>query len=354
MEGGRLSDSSQRSGPRVTSRDVARRAGVSQSSVSRAFTPGASVAKQTRQAVIDAARELGYRPNAFARSLIKRQSRIIGLMISQLDNPFYPRVVEAISRRMQANGYHVLVFLTRGEDADDDLQEILQYPVAGLLMASATLSSRLAGECAAAGIPIVLLNRSVADAAVVSVTADNWRGGYDVAGFLLNAGHRRPAFIAGLTNASTSRDREAGFLHGLRERGVDCLTRAVGHYTFAGAESAALALFNVSTPPDAVFVANDHMAIAVMETLRSQLGLRIPDDVSVIGYDNVPQAAWASYRLTTVEQPADRMVETAVNALLAQVEGGRAIEKRIVIRGRLIVRSSARSSTPPDCASGES
>ncbi len=337
----------------MTSRDVARRAGVSQSSVSRAFTPGASVAAKTRQAVIDAARQLGYRPNAFARSLIKRQSRIIGLMISQLDNPFYPRVVEAISRRLQASGYHVLVFLTRGEDADDDLQEILQYPVAGLLMASATLSSRLAGECATAGIPIVLLNRAVADAPTVSVTADNWQGGFDVADFLLDSGHRRPAFIAGLANASTSRDREAGFLHGLRRRGLDCFARAVGDYTFAGAENAALTLFDVTSPPDAVFVANDHMAIAVMETLRHVLGLRVPADVSVIGYDNVPQAAWASYRLTTVEQPAERMVAAAVDALLTQVEGSSPAEQRIVIRGQLIVRDSARLSLPPGCSGGE-
>ncbi|SEO47681.1 LacI family DNA-binding transcriptional regulator [Aquisalimonas asiatica] len=327
---------------RVNARDVARAAGVSQSAVSRTFTPGASIAAETRQRVIAAARELGYRPNAFARSLITRRSRMVGLVLADLDNPFYARMLEAVSRELQAAGHHVMLFFTDRGEADDALQEILQYPVAGLLMASATLSSALARECAEAGIPVVLVNRDVPDAPTVSVTADNEAGGAAVGDFLARAGHQRVAFIAGDPEASTSRDREHGFREALARHGLTCHARAVGNYTREGAREAARTLFRVNAPPDAVFVANDYMAFAVMDTLRGELGLRVPEDVSVVGYDDVTQAAWGAYNLTTVTQPTDTMVSTAVTALLDSIRDGAPGRERRVIAGELVVRRSSR------------
>ena len=326
----------------VTSHDVARLAGVSQSAVSRAFTPGTAVSESMRVKVFEAARMLGYRPNAIARSLITKRSRMIGLVISYLENQFYPLVIEGLSKRLREHGFHLLLFCTETEDADELLLEVLPYQIDGLVMASTRLSSAVARRCAEAGIPVVLFNRTVPGSPSSTVAADNAGGGRSVADLLCRAGHTRIAFMAGLEDTSTSRDREQGFLQGLAEHDQRCFARAVGNYRFDTAEQAAQALFGGKARPDAVFVANDHMAIAVMDTLRLQMGLRVPDDVSVVGFDDVPQAAWRSYRLTTVRQPASQMIDATVTLLLAQVAGRDTQAVAQILPTELVLRSSAR------------
>lgn len=326
----------------VTSLEVALRAGVSQSAVSRAFTPGASVAEATRKRVLEAARELGYRPNAIARTLITRRSRIVAMVVSYLENPFYPAIVERMSQRLQRDGYHLLPFISDTEAVDALLEQLMQYQVDGIVLVSATLSSALARECARIGVPVVLFNRVDAIGTVSAVSSDNVEGGRIAARALLGAGHRSPAFVAGLENTSTSRDREAGFREELARHGIRRYRRAVGHYSFDGARKAARRLFSTGRPPDALFVANDHMAIAVMDTLRHELGLRVPDDVSVIGFDDAPQAAWDSYRLTTVEQAVAPMVEATVALLMEQIDRKSASARRVDVPVRLVVRDSVR------------
>lgn len=330
----------------VTSTDVARVAGVSQSAVSRVFTPGASVSPRMREKVMEAARSLGYRPNALARSLISGRSRMIGVVVAYLDNQFYTVALEKLSNALQAKGYHILVFMasqTKG-NLDHVLQEILDYQVDGLVMASVAMSSDVAAQCDAAGVPVVLFNRSQDDQRLSAVTSDNLTGGRDVARFLVAGGHERIAYIAGWEGASTNRDREAGFMAGLKEAGIALFDRAVGDYDFERAKQATRSLFDrpAAKRPDAVFVANDHMAIAVMDTLRHELGLRVPEDVSVVGYDDVPEAAWSSYDLTTVRQPTNRMVDATVEILLDRIEEGVDRPRREAIEGPLMVRGSAR------------
>jgi DNA-binding LacI/PurR family transcriptional regulator len=326
----------------VTSLDVARLAQVSQSAVSRTFTPGASVSEVTRAKVEDAARKLGYRPNAIARSLITRRSRMIAVVMSYLDNQFYPVVLEKISQRLQRDGYHVLLFIADTREVDAVLSEILQYQVDGLVLASTSLSSALALRCSDAGIPVVLFNRTIRDSQnCSSVTSDNYEGGRLVARHLVDTGHERIAYIAGMEDSSTNLDRERGFRDSLAEHGRRCFARAVGNYDFEQAKAAARHLFTGPAPerPDAVFVANDHMAIAVMDTLRMELGLRIPLDVSVVGFDNVRQAAWGSYQLTSVDQDADAMIEATARLLLDQIDG-KVQSNAVVLPARLVVRGS--------------
>ena len=330
----------------VTSIDVARLAGVSQSAVSRSFTAGAVVSEDMRKKVFEAARKLGYRPNAIARTLITNRSRIIGVVVSYLENQFYPVVLEGLSRQLRQSGYHLLLFCPDTQDADDLLAEILQYQVDGIVLASTTLSSALAHSCADAGIPVVLFNRTVRNSPSSSVAVDNAGGGRLVAKLLCEAGHRRIGFIAGLEDTSTSRDRETGFMEGLAAHGERCWARAVGDYRFDGAVRATHALCAGSSRPDALFVANDHMAIAVMDTLRLDLGLRVPDDVSVVGFDDVPQAAWGSYRLTTVRQPAASMIEATVALLVKQLDEEQTERVDVVLPAELVLRSSARLPTP--------
>ena len=326
----------------VTSGDVARLAQVSQSAVSRTFSPGASVSEQTRLRVLSAAKQLGYRPNALARAMISGRSRLIAILVAYLDNQFYPLVLEQMSRALQERGYHVLLFMTDPGDQDGVVQKMLQYQVEGIVMASATLSSGLARECDRTGTPVVLFNRYVPSLPTSSVTSDNIEGGRLLAHFLAQGGHVRIAFITGHEDSSTSRDREAGFCKGLAECGMTLFGRIVGNYTFDGAAAAARQLFAQKRQPDAVFAANDHMAFSVMDVLRGEYRLRIPEDVSVVGYDDVPEASWGGYGLTTVAQPCLPMVEAAVSILLEQVER-RAVHRRAaVLPARLVIRSSAR------------
>lgn len=329
-------------GARVTARDVAARAGVSRSAVSRVFTPGASVSGPTAEKVREAAEALGYRPNVLARSLITGQSRIIGLVVAYLDNLFYPEALEELSKALQGQGYHVLVFIADNKsDATAGLvDDLLDYQVDAIIAASVGLSNDLTARCVAAGIPVVLFNRGQDDARLSSVTSDNVAGGRALAEFLIQGGHRKIAHIAGWPGASTQRDREAGFRAGLCAAGQTLHARAEVDFDLVKARGAARAMF-ADDPPDAVFVANDHMAFAVMDVLRFELGLRIPQDVSVVGYDDVAIAAWPAYDLTTVRQPAGQMVRRTVDHLMQKLRGEAAPEQ-ITIPGPLRIRSSAR------------
>ena len=326
----------------VTSADVARVAEVSQSAVSRAFTPGASVAPETRSKIIKAANQLGYRPNALARAMISGRSKLIALLVAYMDNQFYPTVVEQFSRRLQARGYNVLLFISDPGQQDKLVQKMMQYQVEGIIMASATLSSSIAGECADAGIPVVLFNRYVPATPASYVTSDNLLGGTLVADFLVRGGHERIAFIAGDEDASTNRDREAGFYKGLAAHGTTAWGRAVGGYEFDGAAAAARSLFGGGDIPDAVFVANDHMAFAVIDVLREELQLRVPDDVSVVGFDDVPEADWKGYQLTTVTQRLPEMIDSTLSILLEQIEHQAVVRRAAVVGVNLVVRQTAR------------
>lgn len=326
----------------VTSSDVARLAKVSQSAVSRTFTPGASVSPATRQRVLAAAQALGYRPNALARSLISGRSRIIGLVVAYLENHFYPIVIERLSRALQAKGYHVMLFMTEPGQQDDVVQGILQYQLEGVVLASVTLSSHIAEECAELGVPVILFNRYAPANHASSVITDNVRGGQLVGEFLLAGGHQRIAYLAGDENSSTNQDREAGFQRALTQAGQSLWRRAVGHYTAEGAKQALQTLMSEQPLPDAIFVANDHMAFVVMDLLRFHYGLRIPEDISIVAYDNVPEADWLAYNLTTVEQPVDAMIDATVKILTEQIEHKQVTTVKTVVETQLIIRGSAR------------
>ena len=329
---------------KITSLQVARRAGVSQSAVSRVFTPGASVSAKTAAKVREAALALGYRPNVLARAMITGRSRMIGLVVAYLENHFYPEVLEKLSNALQAEGYHVLIFMTSQTTGNIDavVEEILDYQVDGIIMASVAMSSDLSSRCEAAGVPVVLFNRLQDNETLSGVASDNVAGGRKLARFLVAGGHRRIAHIAGWEGASTQRDRERGFLSGLAEAGQQLAGRAVGDFRADRAKEAARTLFAGPDRPDAVFVANDHMAFAVMDVLRFELGLDVPGDVSVVGYDDVTISAWPSYDLTTLRQPANRMVEATVRIMLSRIETPDMPARRIAIDGPLIVRRSAR------------
>jgi DNA-binding LacI/PurR family transcriptional regulator len=330
---------------KITSIQVAQRAGVSQSAVSRVFS-GASASAETIAKVRRAAEELGYRPNVLARSLITGKTRIIGLVVAYLENPFYPVALELLSKALQARGYHILIFMAGNatEAIPQVVQELMDYQVDGIITASVGMSNDLTTQCDAAGIPVVMFNRGQDDARLSEVTSDNFAGARRATDFLIRGGHWRIAHVMGWQGSSTGRDRAQGFRAAMADAGLEPVAMVDGMYDRATSERVTREIMR-DARPDAILVGNDHMAFAVMDTLRGELGLKIPDDVSVVGYDDVPMAGWGAYDLTTIRQPVRRMVEATVEVLLQQIEGERAPHK-VRIDGPLILRSSARK--PPD------
>ena len=328
---------------KITSAQVAKLAGVSQSAVSRVFTPGASVSIKTTTKVKEAALSLGYRPNSIARAMVSGKSRMIGVVVAYLENQFYPEALERLSNCLQEKGYHVLIFMA-GKDRqsiDNVIEEILDYQVDGIIAASVSMSSGLSERCRAAGVPMVLFNRAQDEPNMSAITSDNIEGGKKIAKFLISSGHKKISYIAGWEGASTQRDREAGFISILNDAGLSLHSRKVGNFVLEESREATRSMF-LNNPPEAVFVANDHMAFAVMDTLRYELGLKIPDDVSVVGYDDVPAASWPSYSLTTVQQPVNIMVRETVEILIEKIENPEARPQKIKVDGPLILRKSAK------------
>ena len=328
---------------KVTSAEVAARAGVSQSAVSRVFTPGASASAKTVEKVKRAARELGYRPNVLARAMVSGRSRIIGLVVAYLDNQFYPIALERFSNALQAQGYHILICTAPNstQGVDDVMQDLMDYQVDGIITASVSISSDLADKANAAGIPVVLFNRGQDGSSFSSVTSANVAGGRKAAEFLLAGGHERIAHIAGWQGSSTGRDRRAGFLTALDAAGVAPWMVMDGMYQRDAALECARELLQGPKIPDAIFVGNDHMAFAVLDAVR-MAGLVPGQDISIVGYDDVPLASWAAFDLTTIRQPVRRMVEATVSTVLEHIEQPGTKPRQIEIEGDLILRGSAR------------
>ncbi len=328
---------------KVTAMDVARLAGVSQSAVSRVFTPGASASEATARKVREAAEQLGYRPNPLARAMITGRTRIIGLVVAYLENQFYPLALERLSRALQDRGYHILVFMAENSTArvSEVVQELIDYRVDGIITASVAMSNDLTARLLALGIPVVNFNRGQDDARLTDVTSDNVAGGRKATAFLIAGGHRRIAHVTGWQGASTGRDRAEGFRQAMDAAGLKPFAVIDGMYSRDTAAEVTRSLCAGADRPDAIFVGNDHMAFAVLDELRFALGLRVPQDVSVVGYDDVPMAAWPAYGLTTIRQPVNRMVAATVEAILGLIEGTAAPQKTR-IDGPLMVRRSAR------------
>jgi DNA-binding LacI/PurR family transcriptional regulator len=295
----------------------------------------------TRERVLEVARGLGYKPNAIARSLITRRTQIIGLVASYMTNPFFPTVLQAFTQRLHELGWRVLLFTAgTSEDVDELLPEVLAYQVDGLIIVTASLSSQMTREALGRGIPVVLFNRYAPGSGASAVSCANYEGGRLVADALLDAGHKRLAYITGREDTSTNVDRQQGFLERLSERGASCRVET-GNFTYQGGFEAALRLLGCEDRPDAIFCANDITALGALDAAR-KLGIQVPDQLSVIGFDDIPMAQWAAYDLTTVRQPVEAMIEASVELLLERVNNANLGSVLKFLPGTLVKRGSAR------------
>lgn len=327
---------------RITSHEVAHKAGVSQSTVSRAFSGDERLSKATRERVLKIARDLGYHPNAIARSLITQRTQIIGIVASYMSNPFFPVVLQAFTQRLHDLGWKVLLFTAgTSEDVDELLPEVMAYQVDGLIIVTASLSSKMTGEVLKRGTPVVLFNRYSPGSGASAVVCANYEGGRMVADTLLDAGHKLLAYITGRPDTSTNVDRQRGFLERLAERGYKSCKVEPGNFTYQGGFDGASRLLQSAKRPDAIFCANDITALGALDAAR-KLSIKVPDELSVIGFDDISMAQWAAYELTTVRQPIEEMIEASVGLLLQRVEDMTLESVLKFIPGTLVKRGSSR------------
>lgn len=326
-----------------TSIDVARAAGVSQSTVSRAFSTTTSVAPETRKLIYDAAESLGYRPNAIARSLITRQTGIIAVVIETLTDPFYSLILSELSYRLQSLGRQLMLLIVpEGTTADDVLTEALEYKVDAVVVTSAVVTSNMAEIFASRGVPMVLFNRYVPALKADAVSCDNVGAGRVVAKFLIGQGHTRLAFVAGCRHATTSLDRERGFVSELKRSGLKLHAKAHANFSYDAAYSVVSAMVTGADAPDAIFFASDVMALAGVDAIRTA-GRGVPDDISIVGFDDIAAASWAPYRLTTVRQPIPQMVNSVLRKLGLVTAPALTLTHKI--KASLIERESTRPRT---------
>lgn len=336
---------------RFTSFDVAALAGVSQSAVSRAFSPGSSISEAKRQKILEAARKLNYVPNSIASSLTTRRSNIVAVVLGHLANPFYVTVLSTLVRRLQADGRQALTFtIDHQAEADEALMRVLRYQVDGIILTSAQLSTRMTSICHDRGIPIVLFNRYIPGTDASGVRCDNVGGGRLIAETFLAAGAKSFALILGDTRGTTSADRARGFSDALVESGIarSRIRIIEGNSTYDGAYAAVSTAFSGTPLPDALFAVNDIMAMGSMDALRARFAVRIPEDVMVAGFDDIPDARRWPYRLTTVSQPVEEMVEETLKILHLD-DANQPIEPGIdrVVPVRLIWRDTVRPAKEP-------
>ncbi|MBM7069172.1 LacI family DNA-binding transcriptional regulator [Actibacterium sp. 188UL27-1] len=332
---------------KVTSVDVARATGVSQPTVGRVFASDARVSPAMRARMMEAATALGYRHNTLVRAMITGRSNIIGLVVAYLENPFYAEAIERFSTCLKARGYHALLVTASNDEnnVDSVVKDIMGLQVAGMILASISATLSLTRELDRPGIPLVLFNRGQEDAMIPKVTAANFEGGRKTAHLLVRRGHKRIAHVSGWQGSLTGLDRMNGFLAGLADPGQTPVACIDSHYDRDHAKVVTRQVFATPDCPDAVFVGNDHMAFAVMEVLRHELALDIPGDVSIIGYDDVKMAAWQDFNMTTLCQPANRMVDATVDMLMQMISGAAMPVRHVKITSELIERGTTRDRT---------
>jgi DNA-binding LacI/PurR family transcriptional regulator len=307
----------------ITAAEVARRARVSRSAVSRAFTPGASVSPEIRERVVRVADDLGYRVNRLASSLNRSRSNVIGLVGTDLQQPFHADLLAALSGTLLAGGFQCMLINAAKAERDIEalIARVLEYRVAAIVVMTGTPPARIVEECLNNGVPVVLVNKLLPKLAVDTVIADHSSGGRVAAECLLGAGCRRLAVVASAARTTSLVQRIDAFrARAARARVKVRLWQERATTDYRTGREAALALL-AKDAVDGVFCVTDLLALGFLDAARFECGRSVPQDLSVIGFDDIPQAAWSAYRLTTFRQPVDDLA-TAVITAIRQREAG--------------------------------
>ncbi|MCA8205111.1 LacI family DNA-binding transcriptional regulator [Burkholderia sp. AU33545] len=330
----------------ATATDVARLAGVSRSAVSRAFTPGASVSDKTRARIMRAAEQLGYQVDYNARNMIQGRSSFVGVVTSGLENPFRVKLLSPLAHHLGEQGF--LPILMDADDADQiahSLQILLSYRIAGVIMTSGAPPLALAREYVARRVPVAMLNRAAEIDGVDVVNSDNETGGRLAAQRLVQAGGKRFAFVGPHLSNFSGKARCEAFVQTLRtlpgRRGeVELCNTSTDSYE-SGQQAAKTLLDRSRGMPDAVFCATDMIALGFIDAARQRFGRSVPEDLMVIGFDDIPHARMGSYRLTTIAQNVDDLAREAVDVLVDRMTDFTLPTRTRVVPVSLVERDSA-------------
>ena len=307
----------------VTSYDVAREAGVNQSTVSLALRGDPRVAEQTRARIVEVAQRLGYVPNTLARNLRAARTHTVGAVVEDVANPFYAELLKALYAEFAKKGYRIILF----EESPDlgSGKELVSLLVGkaldGAIFTTGTLKAPAVEMLAERNLPLVLLNRYVDGIDTDMVTSDNVGGGHQAARHLVELGHHRIGLITGPENTSTSRDRELGLRTGLQKDKLSLPEdlRRVGSYSHESGYQLCRELLEQENPPTAIFCTNDVIAQGAFNA-AIRAGVEVPQELSIVGFDDLEMAGWEAFQLTTVGQPIQEMAESAVRILIDRIE----------------------------------
>ena len=322
---------------RVTAQDVADRAGVSRYAVSRAFTDGGYVEANKRQRIQEAAEALGYRPNALASGLQGGRSDLVAIFVGEMSNEYDKEVVSQLVIGLNAAGKWPIVIGGSEIAARDAVSSVLRYPLEAMILRSGSLDIEIVESCLKLGIPVISSGRVMHQKGVDNICVRNAEGAAAVTRLAIEKGRRRIAYIDGPPHFSSSHDRRSGVFAALAEHGLTAITEDVGDFTMLGGQTVTENI--LKSDPDAIVCANDAMAVGAIGVIRSR-GLRVPEDVAVVGFDDFSISAWSGLSLTTVRNPIDRLVKSVVDLLQRRGADPTKAEETIYLDAELIVRNS--------------
>lgn len=320
--------------------DVARLAGVSKSTVSRAFAEDSSISALKKERIIEAARKLGYRPNAMARSLRTTRSNLVAILLEEFTNPLFLRILELITRRLQAHGLHAItVNASKDHSLSEAMELVMQYRIDGLIVSS-DMPLQIEYECAQMNVPVIAFaRRDRRIEGALSICLDEIEAGRIAARHLAEQGYRAPAFVGGFPGVSVSVERFTGFREGLAEYGLRVVaSEYAGDNTYDRGLAAGRELLRGPVVPDSIFCVNDQVAIGLIDA-AGELGLDVPSMLGVIGVDDIWMAHTAQYDLTTIAQPLEAMADTLVEMM---VSPSPAESAQTLFQGTIIARGSTR------------
>lgn len=336
-----------KAGSQVTAQDVANDIGVSLSAVSRTFTPGASVSRKMDEKVRESAKRLGYRPNALARSLMTRKTNLIGILIKDFDNPIYLKIIDELSCAIQQRGLQALLInMAHTSGVSESVRMIMQYQVDGLIETSGSaIDPELTKECQRVNTPLIQFGFNSKVLETSAVCCDNFVGGVKAAESFYNMGYKRLAYIGG-DNGVANQERLDGFSSVVmsNHNRKSVILEMAGDWTYQAGYDAACRLLKSKGRPDAIFCGDDIIAMGVMDAARSKFNIKVPEELGIIGFDDIILADSHAYSLSTIQQPYNQMIEGALDLLSKQIAQPDVIREVRLFPARLVERESHRRS----------
>ena len=317
---------------------VAEAAGVSRSAVSRAFTKGAYLDAQKREKIKEVAAQLGYQPNALAAGLQGGRSNLVAIFAGNLRSPYDTAFISRIVQKMNALNKWPILIDGAGAEAEKALTEVLRYPLDALILRGGSMPAGIVERCAKANVPAISSGRLVDAPGVDNVCCRNARGMRLAGEMLIRKGRRRFAFIGGPEDFYSSAERRAGLLEALKANGLALVAEARGDYTVESGQDLAERLLQRHAV-DALLCANDAAAIGALTAAR-QLGLDVPGDLSLVGFDDISLAKWQAYNLTTVRNPIDESVNRIIELLQSRLETPAKPSETVFVDPFLVLRGT--------------